>query len=281
MVANLTRVIHDYEERVRSKQVVPLFSHDRHMQRSDGGPKRAFFGLFGDHAMAIDFLKDIGLIRRTMQCNSCHRDMTWSERTGINDKFKWRCQRRGAGARCNIYTSIRHGSWFQQSNPTLFEILILTYDIVCRDSASNTHNEYCFSSHTVADWGMFCRETMLVFLEGCSVKIGCPNKTVEIDESKFGRRKYHRGHPVKGQWVFGGVERESGATFLVRVKDRTADTLMAVLRDWVEPGTRVISDGWSAYIDLGSMGFTHQTVNHSIHFVDPNTGAHTNTIKCT
>jgi transposase-like protein len=126
---------------------------------------------------------------------------------------------------------------------------------------------------------MFCRETMLVFLEGRSVKIGGPNKTVEIDESKFGGRKYHRGHPVKGQWVFGGVERESGATFLVPVKDRTADTLMAVLRDWVEPGTRVISDGWSAYKDLGSMGFTPQTVNHSIHFVDPNTGTHTNTIK--
>jgi hypothetical protein len=62
---------------------------------------------------------------------------------------------------------------------------------------------------------MFCRETMLVFLEGCSVKIGGPNKTVEIDESKFGQCKYHRGHSVKGQWVFGGVERESGATFLV------------------------------------------------------------------
>jgi hypothetical protein len=31
---------------------------------------------------------------------------------------------------------------------------------------------------------MFCRETMLLFLEGCSVKIGGPNKTVEIDESK-------------------------------------------------------------------------------------------------
>jgi hypothetical protein len=31
---------------------------------------------------------------------------------------------------------------------------------------------------------MFCRQTMLVFLEGCSVKIGGPNETVEIDESK-------------------------------------------------------------------------------------------------
>jgi transposase-like protein len=98
--------------------------------------------------------------------------------------------------------------------------------------------------------------------------------TVEIDERKFGRRKYHRGHPVKGQWVFGGVERESGATFLVPVKDRTADTLMVIIRDWVEPGTTAISDCWGAYRDLGAQGYTHQTVNHSMHFVDPNTGAH-------
>jgi len=72
---------------------------------------------------------------------------------------------------------------------------------------------------------------MLVFLEDYSVKIGGPNKIVEVDESKFGRRKYHRGHPVKFQWVFVGVECQSGETFLVPVPDRTSDTLMAIIRD--------------------------------------------------
>jgi len=52
---------------------------------------------------------------------------------------------------------------------------------------------------------------------------------MEIDKSKFGKCKYSRGHPVKGQWVFGGVERESQRTFLVPVPDRTADTLMAII----------------------------------------------------
>jgi len=118
-------------------------------------------------------------------------------------------------------------------------------------------------------------------MEGCSEKIGGPNKTVEIYESKFGKGKYGRGHPVKGHWVFGGVEGESGKTFLVPVPDRTAETLMAVIDAWIEPGTTVISDCWGAYRDLGSQGYTHQTVNHSIHFVDPHTGAHTNTIEST
>jgi len=81
--------------------------------------------------------------------------------------------------------------------------------------------------------------------------------------------------------VFGGVERESGRTFLVPVPDRTADTLVAIIRDWIEPRTTVISDIWAAFHNLESEGFTHRTVNHSIHFVDPDTGAHTNTIEST
>jgi len=152
---------------------------------------------------------------------------------------------------------------------------------VCREPACRTREEYSVNPNTIADWGMFCRETMHVFMAGCSEKLGGSNKTVEIDESKFGQRKYHKGHPVKGQWVFGGVERESGRTFLVPVPDRTADTLVVIIRDWIEPGTTVISDNWAAYRNLESEGFTHRTFNHSIHIVDPDTAAHTNTIECT
>jgi hypothetical protein len=76
-----------------------------------------------------------------------------------------------------------------------------------------------------------------------------------------------------------GVERESGKTFLV--PDRTADTLIDVLTAWIEPSTDIISDSWAAYRNLEAHGYTHQTVNHSIGFVDLRTGAHTNTIEST
>jgi hypothetical protein len=120
--------------------------------------------------------------------------------------------------------------------------MYLTYDIVRGLPAHIIHKEHRFDSDTIAAWGLFCRETMLVCMEGCSEKIDGPKKTVKIDESKFGRRKYHRGHPVKGQWVLGGVEREPGITFLVPVSDRTADILMAFIDAWIEIGTTAISD---------------------------------------
>ena len=56
---------------------------------------------------------------------------------------------------------------------------------------------------------------------------------------------------------------------------------MAVISDWIEPGTMVIIDCWAAYRDLGAHGYTHHTVNHTIGFVDERTGAHTNTIATT
>jgi hypothetical protein len=37
--------------------------------------------------------------------------------------------------------------------------------------------------------------------------IGGDNIVVEIDGSKLGKRKYHRGHRVEGVWVVGGIER--------------------------------------------------------------------------
>ena len=81
--------------------------------------------------------------------------------------------------------------------------------------------------------------------------------------------------------MFGGVERESGKTFLVPILDRSAETLKAVIDAWIEPGTTVISDCWGAYRNHDAQGYTHLTVNHSIEFVDQNTGAHTYRMKST
>ena len=82
----------------------------------------------------------------------------------------------------------------------------------------------------IVDWYNFAREVCVAVLEKDSEAIGGPGKVVEIDESKFGKRKYHKGTRVDGCWVFGGIERESKKLFLTTVPDRSSATLIPIIR---------------------------------------------------
>lgn len=150
------------------------------------------------------------------------------------------------------------------------------------------------------DWYNFCRDICEEHFLSNPITIGGPGKTVEIDESKFGKytyifmtdlytvlfscagkRKYNRGRQVDGHWVFGGIERGSSKAFMLVVPDRTKITLLPIIQQYIRPGTTIISDEWKAYHDIGTIpgGYTHKTVNHSQNFVDPVTGAHTQSIE--
>ena len=98
------------------------------------------------------------------------------------------------------------------------------------------------SGHTAVDWDMFCHELCEVALFESRVKLGGPGKVVQIDESKIGKRKYHRGHVVEGQWVFGGIEEDSRNCFIVTVKDRSEATLLKHIQELIEPATTIVSD---------------------------------------
>jgi len=104
--------------------------------------------------------------------------------------------------------------------------------------------EIRISKNTAVDWAMFCREVLYHGMIKNKQKLGGPGVVVEIDESKFGKRKYNRGHIVEGQWVFGGVERETNRCFLVPVESRDQQTLLSIIKDWILPGTTIVSDFW-------------------------------------
>ena len=65
------------------------------------------------------------------------------------------------------------------------------------------------------------------------------------------------------------------------VQDRTAATLLPIIQAHVRPGTTVRSDEWSAYRRIQGLPNVqqHETVNHSLHFVDPTTGVHTQNVE--
>lgn len=64
------------------------------------------------------------------------------------------------------------------------------------------------------DWYNYAREVCDFILQiNENNVIGGPGIVDEIDESKVGKRKYHKGKRVDGAWVFGGIERDSKKCF--------------------------------------------------------------------
>ena len=136
------------------------------------------------------------------------------------------------------------------------------------------------SSETVSDYKRYCCDICLnVVIDNSYDKIGGPGTHVEIDESKFGKRKYNCGHVIEGQWVLGGICRETKEFFLVTVPSRDKETLIPIIKNKIKPGTTILSDCWKTYDCLEKEDFLHLNVNHSLNFVDPTTGCYTQNIE--
>ena len=104
---------------------------------------------------------------------------------------------------------------------------------------------------------------------------------VEIDESAFNKKnKHNRGNNGSNtRWVFGMVERRTGACKFVHVPNKERVTLLPIIRKYIAQGATVYSDMWRSYWVLGSEGYIHRMVNHANNFVDRDTDVHTNTIE--
>jgi transposase-like protein len=58
---------------------------------------------------------------------------------------------------------------------------------------------------------------------------------------------------------------------LFPVENRNAATLLGLIGENIHAESTIVSDGWRAYggIKLMKQQYTHQFVNHNMHFVDP------------
>lgn len=88
----------------------------------------------------------------------------------------------------------RKGTFFERSRLAIFTILAFIEMWVNNVTLLMISRTLEISaSPTCVDWSSFCREVLLNAFFDSKEKLGGPEKTVEIDESKFGKRKYNRG----------------------------------------------------------------------------------------
>jgi transposase-like protein len=89
--------------------------------------------------------------------------------------------------------------------------------------------------------------------------------TVEVDETYVGGpREGKRGRGADGKClvlIAAEIEgRRMGRIRLARIPDASGDSLSASVRQSVEPGSVVQTDGWAGYGPLEAMGYHHQVV---------------------
>ncbi|XP_073996546.1 uncharacterized protein [Rhodnius prolixus] len=228
----------------------------------------------------LQFCMDVALIGRRYVCPKCGCDMKLSKQNSAIDKYEWRCRVYSTPSH-DLRRSVRKGSWFERSKIALIDVLLMTKFFVQKRTQHDVCFELSLSSVSVCDWRSFYREVCMEIVINESSMLGGVGKIVEIDESKFGKRKYNRGKHVDGRWVFGGVERGSNKCFFRVVETRDKDTLLDVIKTFILPGSTIYSDCWKSHDCLADEGFKHLKVNHSLNFKDPKTGVHTNAIEGT
>ena len=78
---------------------------------------------------------------------------------------------------------------------------------------------------------------------GANRKIGGAGHILEIDESKFVKRKNKRGRLVVAKWILVGYCRTTHEIFLVECTDkkRNHHTLLRLIKQSMKPGTIILT----------------------------------------
>ena len=87
---------------------------------------------------------------------------------------------------------------------------------------------------------------------------------VEIDESYFGPRRQRgkRGRGAGGKIVVLGLRKRNGKVFAEIVPDASRQELLPIIRQTVQSGADIYTDGWRSYDALAVYGYNHKKVNH-------------------
>ena len=182
------------------------------------------------------------------------------------------------------YFSIRTNSIFANFNFSLVSGVKLCWKWLGDSSMVEIMREVDVDEKTISRFYARLRETAERFILHNPVRLGGNSIVCQIDESLFRHKpKYHRGRATDQElWVFGIADTSYSPShiYLELVENRAAATLLPIISQVCRPNSIIVSDEWAAYRAVDeNTGHDHIAVNHSLYFIDPVTGAHTQNVE--
>ncbi|KAF7636222.1 DDE_Tnp_IS1595 domain-containing protein, partial [Meloidogyne graminicola] len=185
----------------------------------------------------------------------------------------WRCTSKN----CRKTQGYLCGTFFQETHLELKKIFELSYFWARRyGKYEELEFETGISRPAICDWLNFFRDICAEYFIRNPIQIGGEGIVCELDETIVVRRKYERGRiPVKNSvWLLGGVERgiSHEKCFLAVIEGkRSAENMIPMIQQYINPGSVIHTDLWKSYNSIPSLpqNYTHFSVNHSTHFLNP------------
>lgn len=235
-----------------------------------------------DSIKVIRWFQQKKIIKTEFKCDSCANWMNWTKYSRSKDGFVWKCQSKECPKYKSI-KSIRVGSFFARSNISLQKWLHVMYLWCERIGETAAGRQVNISEKTMIDFYSSFREICTRYFQKNPIHLGGSGITVEIDESCFSHKpKHRRGHaPESPIWVFGIVDnsRSPAIGYMEIVEKRDAATLFPIIQKVVRQGSIIHSNEWRAYRNIQFLEYADGKANHSVNFVDPGSGLHTQTIE--
>ena len=162
----------------------------------------------------MDFLIANEIVMVPEKCKQCGRRYSYSWKDQKMRKV-W-CKNTSFIQEKNIFK----GTLFGNTRLEPPEKLEVGYMWLSETPDNVMYTLFAHSCKTTTAYQLWFRQLFIYDIDPEQRVIGGPGVEVQIDESKYSKRKYHRGHSVgDGLWVFGGIDANNN-WFAMVVEDR-------------------------------------------------------------
>lgn len=218
-----------------------------------------------NEAACIDLLRDIRW-PKGIECPKCGHKIVW--KLGSADNFKYKC------SGCSYKFTETSGTIFEKSRTPISK-WICAIGLFKIGIAANQLKEEIGVTYKTA-WQMLSRIRKAIKDDPLTHQL---SGHIEVDETYFGgKRKGKRGRGAAGKTPVVGIIQRNGKVRTIAVPDVKGNTLKKLVKQHVEKGSTIYTDGWKGYKGLEKHGFTHKAVDHDKEFISDD-GNHTNSYR--